>query len=60
VDSFEQLVEDLTGCAIGSTFNLFRDEVPGLDVKGGAAERRENLLRQQRHKRRFRPSPPEP
>jgi hypothetical protein len=45
VDSFEQLVEDLTGCAIGSTFNLFRDEVPGLDVKGGAARRRENLLR---------------
>jgi hypothetical protein len=45
VDSFEQLVEDLTGCDIGNTFNLFRDEVSELDVDCGAARRRENLLR---------------
>jgi hypothetical protein len=39
VDSFEQLVEDLTGCDIGNTFNLFRDEVSELDVDGGAARK---------------------
>lgn len=45
MDSFQQLVADLTACRIGTTFNFLRDEVPGLDVAGGAAVRRTNLLR---------------
>ena len=44
MDSFDRLVADLASRDIGRTFNLFRDEVPGLDAAGGAARRRENLL----------------
>jgi hypothetical protein len=41
--SFDRLVADLASCDIGTTFNLFRDEIPDYDAKGGAARRRANL-----------------
>ena len=40
----ERFVADLASCDIGRTFNLFRDEMPDYDAKGGAARRRSNLL----------------
>jgi hypothetical protein len=45
VDGFEELVNHLAAREIGETFNFLRDEVPGLDVDGGPAMRRANLLR---------------
>jgi uracil-DNA glycosylase len=44
-DSLARLVHDLAAASIGSTFNFLRDEDPELDVEGGAAIRRGNLLR---------------
>lgn len=44
-DTFEQLIADLRACDIGSTYNFLRDEDLALDREGGAAIRRENLLR---------------
>jgi uracil-DNA glycosylase len=38
-------VSDLAAAEIGSTFNFLRDEDPELDLEGGAAIRRRNLLR---------------
>lgn len=44
MDSFDRLVADLAACAIGQTFNPFRDEIRGYDAQGGAAQRGVNLL----------------
>ena len=44
MDDFDRLVADLASRDIGRTFNLFRDEVSGLDAPGGATRRRANLL----------------
>jgi Uracil DNA glycosylase superfamily len=45
VEGFARLVDDLAAATIGDTFNFLRDDDPELDVAGGAAIRRENLLR---------------
>ena len=45
MDGLARLVSDLAATEIGRTFNFLRDDDPELDLDGGAATRRRNLLR---------------